>query len=259
MIIQVDGKMMVRDLVGRYPQARPVFEKHGIDYCCGGGKCLAEAATESQTALPDLIHDLQAALAMESTEAATAEKDWYKAQLSELIGHILQVHHAYMKEALPRVGRLVAKVLHAHGANHGAMLRQVHDLFGALATELSGHLRKEEEVLFPYIVAAERHRNGSPERSVACFGSVGNPIRQMEHEHDSAGQVLAQLRDVTGGYSLPDDACPTFRALYEELEHMEADLHEHIHLENNILFPRAIAAESAPACDKVTLGTGGGA
>ena len=92
-------------------------------------------------------------------------------------------------------------------------------------------------------MSAEAHRDGGPEGPAACFGSVGNPIRQMEHEHESAGAALAQIRKVTGGYALPDDACPTFRALYEELERMESDLHQHIHLENNILFPRAIELE----------------
>ena len=161
-----------------------------------------------------------------------------------------------MKEALPRLGGLVRKVLHAHEAHHGAMLREVHDLYNALDAELTGHLRKEEAILFPYIVAAEAHRQGGPEKPPACFGSVGNPIRQMECEHESAGEVLAQIRKVTGGYALPDDACPTFRALYEELEQMEEDLHQHIHLENNILFPRAIAAESAGPSDVVSCSGG---
>ena len=150
-----------------------------------------------------------------------------------------------MHEALPRIRDLLRKVLQAHGAHHGDTLRQVHVSYDALDTELTGHLRKEEEVLFPYIVAAEVHRQGGPQGPAACFGTVGNPIRQMETEHESAGAVLAQIRKVTGDYALPDDACPTFRALYEELERMEEDLHQHIHLENNILFPRAIAAESA--------------
>jgi regulator of cell morphogenesis and NO signaling len=245
MSIQIDGNTTVRDLVGRFPQTRKVFEQYGIDYCCGGGKCLAEAAHESQAALPDLARDIETALAATSAKTATAEKDWYAAPLHELIDHILQVHHAYMHEALPRLGGLVGKVLHAHGAHHGDMLRQVQVLYGSLDTELTNHLRKEEEVLFPYIVAAEAHRQGGPEGPAACFGSVGDPIRQMEREHESAGEVLAQIRKATGGYALPDDACPTFRALYEELEQMEKDLHQHIHLENNILFPKANAAEAS--------------
>jgi regulator of cell morphogenesis and NO signaling len=246
MSIQVDGNTTVRQIVGRFPQTRKVFEQYGIDYCCGGGKCLAEAAHENHAALPDLVRDIETALVAPSTRAEPAEKDWYAASLHELIDHILQVHHAYMKEALPRLRGLVRKVLHAHEAHHGDMLRQVHDLYNTLDTELGSHLLKEEQVLFPHIVAAEAHRQGGPEVPATCFGSVGNPIRQMECEHESAGGVLAQIRKVTGGYALPDDACPTFRVLYEELERMEEDLHQHIHLENNILFPRVIAEESAP-------------
>ena len=127
-----------------------------------------------------------------------------------------------MHEALPRIRGLMQKVLHAHGAHHGDMLRQVHDLYNALDTELTSHLRKEEEVLFPVHRGCRAHRQGGPEGPAACFGSVGNPICQMEAEHESAGEVLVQIRKVTGGYTLPDDACPTFRALYEELERMEA-------------------------------------
>jgi regulator of cell morphogenesis and NO signaling len=137
------------------------------------------------------------------------------------------------------------------------MLQRVYDLCQALYDELSSHLLKEESVLFPYIVAAEAHRQGASERPAACFGSVENPIRQMEHEHEAAGQALVEIREVTGDFRLPEDACPTFRALYEELVRMEGDLHQHIHLENNILFPRAIAAESTPASGLVQLGPAG--
>ena len=253
MSIQVNGTTTVRELVGQCPQTRKVFEKFGIDYCCGGGKCLADAAQECRRDLPALLAAIQEVIAAAAAAPGVAERDWYAAPLHELVDHILQVHHAYMKEALPKVKELARKVLHAHGAHHGEMLQRAHDLYQALDTELTNHLQKEEEVLFPYIVAAEAHRQGGPKGPAACFGSVGNPIRQMETEHESAGEVLVQIRKVTGDYALPDDACPTFRALYEELERMEADLHQHIHLENNILFPRAIAAESAPASGFMNL------
>jgi regulator of cell morphogenesis and NO signaling len=135
------------------------------------------------------------------------------------------------------------KVLNAHGAHHGEMLRQVHHLFGVLDAELTQHLAKEEKILFPYIVALDaRVRNGEAPPN-ACFGSVRSPIQQMEHEHESAGAVLAKLRQVTGDYRLPQDACPTFAAMYGEFQQMEADLHQHIHLENNVLFPRATKLE----------------
>jgi regulator of cell morphogenesis and NO signaling len=249
MSIQANGTTTVRELVGQHPATQKVFEDFGIDYCCGGGKSLAEAAEESRSELPVLLAAIEEALAAPAAAAGTAEKDWSAAPLQELIDHILQAHHAYMKEALPRIGNLTRKVLRAHGAKHGEMLRRVQDLCDALDAELNNHLLKEEAVLFPYIAAAEANRREGAESPVACFGSVRNPIRQMENEHEGAGQTLLEIRRVTGDFSLPEDACPTFRALYEELERMEADLHQHIHLENNILFPRAIAAEpveSAP-------------
>ena len=137
-------------------------------------------------------------------------------------------------------------VLKAHAAHHGDVLRQVQALFDALNAELSSHLMKEEQVLFPYIVALEMHFRDGTAKPQAPFGSARNPIRQMEHEHESAGQALAKLREVTNNYTLPPDACPTFKAMYEELQRMEADLHQHIHLENNILFPRAIELEGRP-------------
>lgn len=246
MTIQIDGKMTVRDLAGRYPQTKLVFEQHGIDYCCGGGKCLADVANEHGLKLPALIDALGKTFRAEPGKAEATDKDWYAAPLGELVSHIVETHHGYMKTALPRLSSLVPKVLKAHATLHGDVLRQVQDLFKTLEVELSSHLRKEEQVLFPYIVAVEAHvREGAP-KPQAPFGSVRNPIRHMEHEHESAGEFLAKLREVTNNYTLPPDACPTFTAMYEKLQRMEADLHQHIHLENNILFPRAIELEGRP-------------
>ena len=144
-----------------------------------------------------------------------------------------------MKVQLPRVEARLAKVLQAHGDRHGDMLCAVARVYGAMKAELDGHLAKEEMVLFPLVRALE---GGVPSGSFHC-GSVQNPIRVMCMEHDSAGEALVELRRLTGGFTVPPDACNTFRALYFELEEMERDLHRHIHLENNILFPRAIALE----------------
>jgi regulator of cell morphogenesis and NO signaling len=243
MAIEVDSKMTVRELVGRCPQTRPVFEKLGIDYCCGGGKCLSDVAGEHGLKLPALVEALETAIQTPPGKAEATDKDWYAAPLGELVKHIVEVHHGYMHTALPRLRSLVTTVIKAHGAQHGDMLGQVKELFEALDTELSSHLLKEEQVLFPYIVALEMHRRQGEAKPQACFGSLQNPIRQMEHEHESAGGALIKLREATYDYALPPDACPTFRAMYEELQRMEADLHQHIHLENNILFPRAIESE----------------
>ncbi len=175
MAIQVDGKMTVRDLVGRYPQTRPVFEKHGIDYCCGGAKCLAEAASERGVKLPALVDALEEAVQTATGNATATDKDWYAASLAELVRHIVEVHHGYMKAALPRLRSLLPTVLKAHGAHHGEVLRQVQELFNALDAELSSHLMKEEQVLFPYIVAVDVHvREGAP-MPQAGFGSAATP------------------------------------------------------------------------------------
>lgn len=243
MKIQVDAKMTVRDMVGRYPRTRTVFEEHGIDYCCGGSKCLAEVASEHDLPLPTLIAALKKAVNAPPGKAEVTDKDWYVEPLGKLVNHIVTVHHRYMKTALPQLAAIVPRVLKAHGTHHGDVLCQVQDLFDALNTELSSHLMKEEQVLFPYIVALEMHVLDGAAKPQAPFGSVRNPIRQMEHEHESAGQVLVKLRKVTADYALPPDACPTFIAMYEELQRMEGDLHQHIHLENNILFPRAVELE----------------
>ncbi len=243
MTVDVGGNTTVRDLVGHYPQTRPIFEKHGIDYCCGGGKCLAEVADESSLELSTLVSDLEDSLRAVSGEPTSVDRDWYAVPLRELVDHIVEKHHGYLNGALPRLRTLIPKVLTAHGAHHGEMLRQVQDHFNALDSELSSHLMKEERILFPYIVAIEEHAREGADKPYAPFGEARNPIRQMEHEHESAGQALAKLREVTHDYALPADACPTFNAMYEELQRMEADLHEHIHLENNILFPRTIELE----------------
>ena len=243
MTVQVDEKTTVRDLVGRYPQTRPVFEKFGIDYCCGGGKPLADAARQCGQEVLKLIDALKEALDRPTGKVETAETDWYAASLGELIRHIVDEHHAYMKTALPRLRSLISTVLKAHAEQHGDMLRQVQATFNDLDEEISNHLMKEEQVLFPFITTAEaRAQQGLPMLSAPC-GSVCHPIQQMEYEHENAGRALASLREATCDYALPPDACPTFRAMYEELQRMEADLHQHIHLENNILFPRAMAME----------------
>ncbi len=243
MSVQLDSQTTVRDLVGRYPQTRPVFEKYEIDYCCGGARSLADVAADQDLSVSTLVDTLAEVLESAPSAPAPVEQDWYAASLSELVEHIIATHHAYVKKALPQLCSLTAKVLNAHGEHHGDMLRQVQTYFNALDNELTSHMMKEEQMLFPYIVALDRHsREGTP-RPSAPFGTVRNPVRQMELEHENAGDALGGLRQETNGYALPDDACPTFRAMYEELERFEADLHQHIHLENNILFPRAIEME----------------
>jgi len=171
-------------------------------------------------------------------------RDWQTASLNELIDHIPTKHHAWLKTELPRLSRILHKLTEAHGAKHGDTLRALAGTFQALQQELDAHMMKEEVVLFPIIRSLEAASQAGVQPAPFHGGSVANPIRVMEHEHDSAGRALAEMRATTANYTLPADACNTYRALYDGLQELEADLHQHIHLENNILFPRAAALEA---------------
>lgn len=235
--------MTEQKTVGEIAAANPagvrVFEKYKIDYCCGGKVALADACRARGIAEEDVEADLEQAAAGRTPD----ERDWNSAELGALIDHILATHHLYLKSELPRLTFLLDKVLAAHGGNHADSLVPLNATFGALRAELEAHLMKEEMVLFPMIrgLAAARQA-GRPAPAAHC-GSVNNPIRVMEHEHDNAGEAVAAMRRITGDYALPAGACNTYAALFHGLAELEADLHRHIHLENNILFPRAAALE----------------
>ena len=242
MVNLMNEKMTVGELVAQYPQARKTLEKLGIDYCCGGKHDLKTAAAEKSVNLDALLAALHEAIdAAASTEVS---QNWTTATLAELADHIEAKYHAFMKEQLPRLSLMLAKVKKAHGDNHGQMLTELEDVYLSLREEIEMHLMKEEQILFPYIRQIEAYANGSgPKPQVHC-GSVARPITQMEHEHESAGHALEQMRKLTNNYAVPDDGCATFAALYEGLAAMEDNLHEHIHLENSILFPKAIELEA---------------
>jgi regulator of cell morphogenesis and NO signaling len=227
----------VGELAVEIPNATREFEKLGIDYCCGGSRTLGEACAEAKISVDEALDRLQ-----KSTTAAprSTGQDWQNQLLADLIGHITSTHHVFVREECPRIEALVAKVVSVHGKNHPELL-QVQELFSALAEELRVHLMKEEQVLFPYVSRMEESVLSSEPVPPAMFGTVVNPVRMMIQEHDGAGDVLRSLRTVTKDYTLPEDACISYRTLYQALQGFEADLHQHIHLENNILFPRAVA------------------
>jgi regulator of cell morphogenesis and NO signaling len=159
-----------------------------------------------------------------------------------LVAHIQGTHHVYTREAIARIPRLIEKVVAAHGANHPE-LRRIETVFAGLAQELAMHMMKEEMVLFPHVVRMEEASLAGEPALPPPFGTVRNPVRMMEHEHDSAGAALRELRSLSSDYSAPADGCLTYRTLYGAMAEFEADLHQHIHLENNVLFPRAVELE----------------
>jgi regulator of cell morphogenesis and NO signaling len=226
----------VGEIAAVLPLSVRVFEQLEIDYCCGGQAALSDACKAKGLDLADVIHRIQTAAEVDAPAA-----DWLSAPLNSLIDHILATHHAYLKSQLPRLSAMLAKILAKHEGRHGDVLRPLAETFRPMRSELESHLMKEETILFPLIRQLEAAGAGESQR-FHC-GSVRNPIRVMVAEHDTAGEALGRLRELTAGYTAPKDACNTFRAFYAELAELERDLHRHIHLENNILFPRAVELE----------------
>jgi regulator of cell morphogenesis and NO signaling len=232
--MSITATKTVRELAVEIPNATRVFEKLGIDYCCGGHKSLAEACATANLSVDEVARSFDASGSAQTDN----QRDWNTAPIGELVDHILHQHHAYVKSETPRLQALLTKVVSVHRANHPELSR-VQAAFGELAAELAAHLRKEEQVLFPYLKQMGSGAGCGP----SCFGTVQNPIRVMMMEHDGAGEKLGQMRQATNHYTLPGDACSSYGALFRSLQEFEQDLHQHIHLENNILFPRALELE----------------
>jgi regulator of cell morphogenesis and NO signaling len=216
-----------------------VFEKFGIDYCCGGGKSLCEACTAANIEPNKLVELLQAS---EQGRNTNGNKDWKSELLSDLIDHIVKSHHAYTREELGRLEPLLAKVCSVHAQRHPE-LHRIKRIFAGFSQELTMHMMKEQQVLFPYISRMEEAVLERRPIMPPMFGTVRNPVQMMMHEHDDAGQALHEMRELSASYTPPQDACVSFQTLYRVLDEFERDLHQHIHLENNILFPRAVEME----------------
>jgi regulator of cell morphogenesis and NO signaling len=230
----------VRELALENPAATRVFERLGIDYCCGGNKSLEQACRTVNLSIDQVIGTLE--VAEHSALAVQTVRDWQTEPLADLISHIANTYHKFTREELARLAPLLDKVCSVHGKNHPELL-QVRTSFQGLAQELTMHMMKEELMLFPYIVRMEEAAIQKEQVLPAPFGSVQNPVSMMEHEHDSAGNALRAMREASRGYTAPPDGCISYQTLYQALAGFEADLHQHIHLENNVLFPRAIVME----------------
>ncbi len=233
--MNVTPETTVAQIASRYPATTRVFERHGIDFCCSGDRPLDELCRERALPLAQLVEELEAAAASGLGE----ERDWTAAPLGELVEHILAAYHAPLREELPRLERWAEKVRQVHGERFPDVVPPMVEVFHELKNELEAHMRKEEVVLFPGIVALEQARRQG--WSADAADSLAQPIAVMRHEHDEAAEALRTLRQLSGNYSLPEGACATFAALYRGLAELEQALHRHIHLENNVLFPRALA------------------
>jgi len=229
-----DSTQTVREIAIQYPATVPVFESLGIDYCCGGKRTLAEACQRANVPLAQAM----AIIAGLEDREVHADGKWLDRPMSELTGHIVSRHHEYVRTEAPRLRAMIDKVINRHGDAHPE-LEEIRAAFATLADELAVHMTKEERILFPFIEQMEALR-AIP---AACFGSVEMPISNMLADHDEAGVLLERIRALANAFVAPDNACPTYRGLYHGLHEFERDLHLHVHLENNILFPRAVELE----------------
>jgi regulator of cell morphogenesis and NO signaling len=210
-------------------QAARVFEKYGLDFCCKGKRPLTDALTEKQIDSSLLVNELTEAIALPNTAS-----DFNKMSLTELAEYIVRVHHTYVKINMPQILSYVLRVATKHGERFPYM-KEVYILLAELKEEMDQHMVKEEKVLFPRIKLLEISQD-----NVTNLEFLSGPISVMEHEHDNAGTIMQQIRELTNNYEAPETACTTFRLALSALEGFEHDLHQHVHLENNILFPRSV-------------------
>lgn len=232
----IDTQREVGELVAERISRASVFDRYGIDYCCHGHTPLADACQKRGVALDEVVN---AIAADDAAPPSDGEPDYAAMRLADLADQIESTHHALLRKELPRIQALLDKVHHVHGDHHPE-LDEVAKTYAAFRDEIESHMIKEERVLFPMIRQLEA---ATSLPSFHC-GSVKNPIRVMEHEHDSTGAAIDRMRGLTGEFATPSDGCASYQALMEGLAAVEHDLHRHIHKENNILFPRAAALET---------------
>jgi regulator of cell morphogenesis and NO signaling len=219
------------DLVVNDASRARILDRLGLDYCCGGTETLEHACTRLGLDTTDVV------AALDTTATVDENHNCDRMKPAALIQHLIDVHHTYLHAELPDLERLAQKVLDEHGGRHPE-LHEVHELVGALRSDLEPHMLKEERVLFPAIIQLLDGPAQFP------FGSIANPIQMMGIEHDRVGELLTRLRDKTNAYAVPDDACASYRSLYERLTELEHDTHLHVLEENHLLFPQVAALET---------------
>ncbi len=236
-----DANVPVWQLVRGHEGRAQVLAGFGIDYCCGGRTPLEEACSQRGVNIEEVRRALEES---DDAHAAAGQIDWSGESMTRLANHIASRHHAYLRDMLPRLGNLLEEVVAKHADKHPNLV-ELREIYTTMWNELLNHMMKEELVLFPFIRTLDKAvRSGQPALPFHC-GSVTAPIHVMEDEHQSAGDALRRMRELTFGFQPPQDACKAYRVLLSGLRELESDLHLHIHKENNILFPRAAAAEAS--------------
>jgi regulator of cell morphogenesis and NO signaling len=231
--------MTIRDIVANDFRAAAVFQRHGIDFCCKGNRSVEEACRDGAASADRVLQEVADATAS-PVAGGPRFNSW---DLGTLAAYIVANHHGFVRQAMPALLTHTQKIAAVHGGTHPE-LHEVAAIIKDVAQEMTSHMAKEEDILFPYIAGLATAASGAGAHASAPFGTVRNPIRMMEMEHESVGDAMARIRELTDQYRIPDTACTTYRVCLQELESFERDLHEHVHLENNILFPKAARLES---------------
>ncbi|MFC4320685.1 iron-sulfur cluster repair di-iron protein [Litchfieldia salsa] len=222
---------IIGEIVTEFPKASDLFKTYKIDFCCGGNRPLIDALEERSLAKEEVLDKLNS-LYEEAKALNNQDTDWTKATFTQLIDHIVNTHHKFLNEELPLLSPYVTKVLRVHGAEH-QHLAEVHSLYNQLKTELEQHTIKEEADAFPLFINFENNPSDYNKEELTKL------VTELEDEHDGAGDLIKEIRNITADFTPPPGACGTYRLVYQRLANLESDLFQHIHLENNILFKRA--------------------
>lgn len=237
--MNIDQELKIADVVSNNIKTADIFKKYGIDFCCGGGISIAKACEKKNVNIEQLLNELKGI-----DNKNMPYQNFNNWELDFLIDYIVNTHHVYVLEAIELLDAYSAKVAKVHGGNHPPVL-EIEQLYNQVKMELLQHMQKEERILFPYIKQLVKTKKENCPVINSHFGTVQNPINMMNAEHEMAGNTLKKIAELTMNYTPPEWACNTFKALYAKLDEFEQDLHLHVHLENNILFPKAIELEKS--------------
>ena len=226
-----NSNQKIGDIVAKFPNAADILKKYRIDFCCGGDRLLATAINEQGINEEELLERINTSYEIFKNNIKSNDRNWLEVSFEELVDQIVNSHHAYLYENLPKISELTTKILRVHGEKHPELSR-VYKLFHTIKMELEAHLIEEETIQYPAIKSYLMNNNE------ADLDKAINIIKQLQDEHIGAGNILKELREITNDYEAPANACTTYRLAYSKLDEMESDLFQHIHLESNILFPR---------------------
>ena len=230
--MKISEENTVAEIVVKNIKTAHVFKKHGIDFCCGGGITIEKACAKNGVDYDKVKKEIETI-----SNRLSRAYDYDAWSLDFLVDHIVNVHHTYVEENIPLLLEYADKVARVHGHHYKEVVK-INELVKGVAQELTAHMKKEELVLFPFVKQMVRAQKEGFSPPAPHFGTVDNPIHMMFQEHENAGDVFKEIARLSNNYTPPAGACNTFRALYSKLEEFEQDLHQHIHLENNILFPK---------------------